>query len=180
MAGKKAGAEANEAAYNPRHPEPFVAQDIIADNQAECTASDSEEVFEKDIMAVVQASLPDTVSWGELLEQTGQDPQLTELKSAIARGYLTTQERKTLGPQFEPVFTELAVVGGLVVRGDRILVPSALRDKVVCPIHEGHQGVTKTKEYLRTRVWFPDLDRMVEACIQHCHPCQVVTPSYEC
>ena len=179
VAGKKAGAEANEADYNSRHPGPSVAQENFADNQAEWPASEAEEVFEKYIMAVVQASLPDAVSWEELLEQTGRDPQLIELKSAIARGYLTTQERKTLGPQFDPVFTELAVVGGLVVRGARIVVPSALRDKVVRLAHEGHQGVTKTKKYLRTRVWFPGLDRMVEACIQHCHPCQVVTPSYE-
>lgn len=30
-----------------------------------------------------------------------------------------------------------------------------------------------------TRVWFPGLDLMVEAHIQHCHPCQVVTPANE-
>ena len=45
--------------------------------------------------------------------------------------------------------------------------------------HEGHQGITKTKEYLCTRVWFPRLDRMAEAHVQHCHPCQVVTVSQE-
>ena len=85
VAGKKAGAEANEADYNSRHPGPSVAQENFADNQAEWPASEAEEVFEKDIMAVVQASLPDAVSWEELLEQTGRDPQLIELKSAIAR-----------------------------------------------------------------------------------------------
>ena len=63
------------------------------------------------------------------------------------------------------------------MRGSRIAVPRSLRDKVVRLAHEGHQGVTKTKEYLRTRVWFPGLDRMVEAHIQHCHPSQVVTPA---
>ena len=71
------------------------------------------------------------------------------------------------------------MVGGLVVRGPRIVVPGTLRDKVVKLAHEGHQGVTKTKEYLRTRVWFPGLDKMVEAHIQHCHPCQVVSVSQE-
>ena len=46
-------------------------------------------------MAVVQASLPDAVSWEELLEQTGRDPQLIELKSAIARGYLNTRTKSS-------------------------------------------------------------------------------------
>ena len=65
------------------------------------------------------------------------------------------------------------------MRGTRIVVPIALRGRVVPLAHEGHQGVTKTKEYLRTRVCFPGLDRTVESHIQHCHPCQVVTPSYD-
>ena len=67
------------------------------------------------------------------------------LKSAIGRGYFTAPGRQALGPQFKPVFTELAVVGGLVVQGSRIVVPSSLRDKVVRLAHEGHQGVTKNK-----------------------------------
>ena len=65
------------------------------------------------------------------------------------------------------------------MQGSRIVVPSSLRDKVVQLAHEGHQGVTKTKEYLQTRVWFPGLDRIVEAHIWHCHPCQAVTPANE-
>ena len=65
------------------------------------------------------------------------------------------------------------------MRGSRIVVPWSLRDKVVRLAHEGHQGITKKREYFRTRVWFPGLDRIVEAHIQHCHPCQVVTPLNE-
>ena len=60
------------------------------------------------------------------------------------------------------------------------MLPGSLHNKVVRLAHEGHQGVTKTKEYLRTRDWLPGLDWMVEAHIQHCHPCQVVTPANEC
>lgn len=178
--GKKAGLENNEADYNSRHPEPLVVPKSHGNrNQAEFELRETEGVFEKDIMSIVQSSVPEAVAWRELLEETHADTELSGLKTAIARGYFTTQEKKVLGPQYDPVFTELAVVGGLVVRGARIVVPRALRDKVVRLAHEGHQGITKTKEYLRTRVWFPGLDRMVEAHIQHCHPCQVVTVSHE-
>ena len=87
-------------------------------------------------------ALPDAKSWDELLEETSQEPALKELKSAIARGYFTPPEKKALGPQFDPVFTELAVVGGLVVGGSRIVVSKVLRDKVVRIAHERHHGVT--------------------------------------
>ena len=155
-------------------------QDSRAVHQTEFTVREEEELFEKDIRAVVQAALPDAVSWNELLEKTSQDAELKELKGAIVRGYFTALEKQALGPQFDPVFTELAVVGGLVVRGSCIVLPRSLHDKVVQLTHAGHQGVTKTKEYLRTRVWFPGLDWTVEAHIQHCHPCQVVMPANEC
>ena len=79
-------------------------------------------------------------SWDELLEETSQVPELKELKSAIARGYFMTTERQALRPQFDPIFTEVVVVGGMVVRGSRIVVPRSLCDKLVRLAHEGHQG----------------------------------------
>ena len=69
--------------------------------------------------------------------------------------------------QYDPIFTELAVVGGPIVRGTRIVIPKSLRDKVVKLAHEGCQGITKTKEYLSTRLWFPGLDKLVEARVTY-------------
>jgi len=172
--GKTAKAKTDEADYNSRHLEPEPEPDNGAAHQTDFANQEDEEWFEKDIRAVVQAVLPDAVSWDELLEETSQDPELKDLKSAISRGYFTAPER-----QFDLVFTELAVVAGLLVRGSHIVVPRSLCDKVVRLAHEGCQGVTKTKVYLRTRVWFPGLNRMLEAHIQHCHPCQVGTPANE-
>ena len=66
--GKKAKAETNEADCNSRHPEPLTTFDSRAVQQTEFTVREEEELFEKDIRAVVQATLPDAVSWDELLE----------------------------------------------------------------------------------------------------------------
>ena len=101
-------------------------------------------------MAIVKSSVPEAVTSQELLEETQSDTEMSDLKQAIARGYFTAQEKKTLGPQFDSIFSEFAVVGGLVVRGPRIVVPRILRNKVVKLAHKGHQGITKTKKYLRT------------------------------
>ena len=67
--GKKAKAETNEANCNSRHPEPLTTQDSRAIHQTEFTVREEEELFEKDIRAVVQAALPGAVSWDELLEK---------------------------------------------------------------------------------------------------------------
>ena len=40
--------------------------------------------------------------------------------------------------------------------------------------HKGYQGIVRTKSRLRDKVWWPQMDRQLEALIQHCHPCQLV------
>ena len=41
-----------------------------------------------------------------------------------------------------------------------------LQKKVVDAAHEGHQGITKTKSFLRSRLWFPGMDAMVERMVR--------------
>ena len=44
------------------------------------------------------------------------------------------------------VASELSVVQGLLMRGTRIVIPAAMRIEMLERIHEGHQGITKTRE----------------------------------
>ena len=116
--GKKAGSENNEADHHSRHPEPLARQKSQdGKSPAEFELMETVEEFEKDIMAIVKSSVPEAVNWQELLEETHSDTELSDMKEAIARGYFTAQEKRSLGPQYDAIFTELAVVGGLVVRG---------------------------------------------------------------
>ena len=62
------------------------------------------------------------------------------------------------------------------MRGTRIVMPTILQDRAVNLAHEGHQGITKTKSLLRQKVWFPGIDKMTEAAIKRCVPCQAAIP----
>ena len=53
-------------------------------------------------------------------------------------------------------------------------MPAKLRDRVVDLAHEGHQGLTKTKQRLRSKVWSAGIDRQVEAKCKTCYGCQLV------
>ena len=59
----------------------------------------------------------------------------------------------------------------LVIRDYHIVIPSTQK-RVVELAHEGHQGMSKTKE--RTEVWFPGIDAAVEESVKRCIPCQAV------
>ena len=90
--GKKAGSETNEADYHSWHPEPLARQrSQDGKSPAEFELRETVEEFEKDIMAVVKSSVPEAVTWQELLEETHSDTELSDFKEAIARGYFTAQ-----------------------------------------------------------------------------------------
>ena len=78
-------------------------------------------------------------------------------------------------PGYTCVKNELCIIGKLVLRGDRIVIPQSFRKVVLELRHEGHQGVVKTKSIrrLRTKVWWPKMDGDVERMGRGCYGCQV-------
>ena len=70
---------------------------------------------------------------------------------------------------------EFSVQNGLVLRRNRIVIPATLRNKAVDLAHLGHQGIVNTKQLIRDKVWFPEIDKMTEETIKNCLPCQAAT-----
>ena len=70
---------------------------------------------------------------------------------------------------------ELTVWGKLVFKVSLIIIPRALRSQILHPAHEGHQRVVKTKQRLRSKVWWPGVDRDTERRCKTCRGCQLVS-----
>ena len=68
---------------------------------------------------------------------------------------------------------EIAVEGDCVMWGTRVIVPEKLRKRVIEELHKAHPGVVRMKALARSYVWWPGLDRQIEACAKSCMPCQV-------
>ena len=69
--GKKEGLDNSEADYDSRHSESLGTQESQASkNQAEFDLRETVEEFNKDIMAIVKSSVPEAITWQELLEGT--------------------------------------------------------------------------------------------------------------
>ena len=58
------------------------------------------------------------------------------------------------------------------------MVPPSLRQKVVYIAHRTHQGIVKTKQLIREKVWFPGIDKVVEETVKKCIPCQASYPGH--
>ena len=117
-----------------------------------------------------------------MLEQmklaTERDSNLQRLIQAIQRRYINKPARSEL--QLYCPYNELLIAHGLVLWGSKLVVPESLRKQVVALAHEGHQGIARTKQFLRATTWFPGMDKLVEKD-PLCMPCQVTvtTPQQE-
>ncbi|KAK9711410.1 Integrase zinc binding domain [Popillia japonica] len=73
---------------------------------------------------------------------------------------------------------EITSENGVVLRNNKIILPKSLQKKAIELAHRGHLGMVKTKQLLRSKVWFPNIDKMVELEIKTCSACQIVTPQH--
>ena len=113
------------------------------------------------------------ITMEQLVVKTKEDEELKELANHIQSG----RPARTLGANlasYKRVYDELSVCqNGVVLRNKRLVVPSGLREMVMKFAHIGHQGEVKTKAIIRSRVWFPSIDRRVEEAMRRCLACQV-------
>ena len=137
----------------------------------QCNPKDtSGEEFEF-VNAVAGESLPVALTAKQVELVSDSDPEIASLRQYILSGDWS-QCRITA---YLCVKDELCVLGKVVLRGTRIVVPKALRGDFLRLAHEGHQGIVKMKERLRKKVWWPKIDSDAEqVCKSHGHGCQVV------
>ena len=154
----------NPCDYNSRHPPP--PREYTPQEKEELGIEDGTEFY---INAIISNALPDPITFDILRKETNKDDTLAMLKADVLRGKLS--KRPAVQP-FKEIFSELSIVKSLVMRGTRIVIPRELQQDIIALAHEGHQGLTKTKQYLRSRVWFPGMDRKTTEYIETCRPCQ--------
>ena len=124
---------------------------------------------------IVSCDTPKAVTKEQV--NTDEDPALQASKSCIHQGCIDT--KVTSIQEYKHVFHELTSVDRIVLRGDRIVVPAKLRQKVIEIGHEGHQGhqgQVCTKQLLRAYVWFPGMDSQCDKFVSTCIACQSNTP----
>ncbi|XP_055615229.1 uncharacterized protein K02A2.6-like [Toxorhynchites rutilus septentrionalis] len=77
--------------------------------------------------------------------------------------------------RYESFAKELGVINGILVRDERIILPTSLRPKALDIIHRGHPGVVTMRRALREKVWWPGMDDDVTGKIQECAGCIAVS-----
>ena len=102
-------------------------------------------------------------------EETQRDPEMRALVTTILEGWPDEiKDCSVLVEKYWNYRDEITVWDGMVVKGTRIIIPSAMRDDLLEKIHVGHLGREKCKRRARGAVFWPcinkDIDEMVSKC----------------
>ena len=161
-----------------RHPAPITH--LTQEEREQLMVDDGDDVH---VMRVIMADLPPALTLDMLRQASDTDPVYQRLIKAVRSGKLP--EDPALNP-YTAIWRELTVIDGLVCRGERIVIPNGhilaedanMREWIVELGHAGHMGMSATKRLLRSRLWFPGMDCLVEKRVNACLPCQAATDSH--
>ncbi|KAK7102592.1 hypothetical protein V1264_020788 [Littorina saxatilis] len=128
------------------------------------------EEAEAHVHFIASSATPNAVTAEEIDQAASEDDELQAVRQCLETGRWENCDKL-----YVAVSPELCTAGNLVLRGSRIIVPKKLRPRILALAHEGHLGIVGTKQNLRTKVWWPGMEKAAEKYCKSCHGCQLVS-----
>ena len=75
---------------------------------------------------------------------------------------------------YAPIAGELCTIRQLALRETHIVLPQKLKQQALALAHKGRLSIVGTKQNLRTKVWWPAMQKAAEKFCRSCHGCQTV------
>jgi hypothetical protein len=141
---------------------------------SECSGEEETLATETEcfVNSVILDSTPNSITIQEIIVESLRDPVMAKVRECIKSGKWVDQGVT----RYKQVRGELTDKNGIILRGQRIVLPPGLRGRAIGLAHETHMGMTKTKQFIRSKLWWPGLDSEVEEMVKRCAVCQSVTP----
>ena len=106
--------------------------------------------------------------------ETSHDPLLSCVRNKVLLGWPPKCDDGNLKP-FYTRRDELSVQADCILWGSRVVIPLKFRDEILTELHETHPGIVRMKSLSRSYVWWPNLDKDIEALVRQCKTCQEVS-----
>ena len=136
----------------------------------------SPELEESDLIHHVHSildSLPiSTARLTQLQKETASDPVLQQLKQFTLTGW--PQRKQQIPPAVKPYYAirgEISHNEGLLLKGQRIIIPASLRPTMKAIIHQGHNGIARCKSRARQSIYWPGMNSEIDNLVSRCPQC---------
>ena len=137
------------------------------------TSGNQQEVQGLKVSISEVSPVQSNVSFNQLKEHTSKDQVMQQMLEYVMKRWPRMQ--KDCIEQLRAYHTfkeEISTIDGLLFKGQRLIVPSALRSKVLQVLHRSHMGVTKTQDRARSTFFWVGISKEIENVIGNCEVCQ--------
>lgn len=100
-----------------------------------------------------------------------EDPTCQLILKYCREEWLDKREIDPLARAFWEARSELTVGNGLLMHGQRIVVPKDLQTETLRKLHEGHQGIVRCRLRAKISVWWPGLSKQLTEFVKKCPEC---------
>lgn len=121
---------------------------------------------ESNLIMYVKEVAPGVIPLSEIERVSAEDEEMDKLKEA-----LQSDSWEQVQEPFRRVRNELCQIGELILRHSRIVIPKPLQERIIDLGHTGHPGIVAMKTRMRMKVWFPNMDKMIEEKVKSCLGC---------
>ena len=114
----------------------------------------------------------------QLQQATRQDKILNALMELIVTGWPSTV--KELPPDLRQYWSyrdELTINDGIILKGNRVLIPKQMQPEILQKLHTSHLGQQKTKLLARGCVFWNNINKDIDRMVQSCTRCQENQPA---
>ena len=113
-------------------------------------------------------------------DATKEDMKLQEVIRLVMTGWPKNKKNMAQNIQhYFPFQDELSFQDGIVFRGERAVIPDALRSDLTCRIHSSHLGVEGCLRRARECVYWQGMNEQIKTFISKCDICRSVDPKQQ-
>ena len=109
----------------------------------------------------------------EVKEATKKDSTLQLLRQTVQSGWprKRTQVPKEV-QEYWNIRDEISETDGLIMKGERLVIPTDLRTEMLKRIHTGHMGIVKCSQRAKELMFWPGMYKAIESMVNQCDTCQ--------
>jgi hypothetical protein len=104
---------------------------------------------------------------------TNTDRVMQKLSNVIKSGWPDYKQDLDFDlRQFWDHRDDLSLTDGIILKGQRIVIPHELQHQTLMKLHAAHQGMVRTKQLARDLVFWPGINSQIEDIVSRCASCQ--------
>ena len=130
----------------------------------------------EEITAYVQRVIESTPMSDHLMQQIKQHQQADSILMDVQRfcreGW--PEEKSKISASLRPYWlsrADISEIDNLLLKDNRLIIPTTLRKDILLRIHEGHLGINKCRMRARASVWWPGLSTEINELVTDCEKC---------